>query len=295
MQPTVAPGAALPWWIEDALAQEGGRVDAAPLQGDLDVDVAIVGGGYTGLWTALALRERDPALRVAVLEAEYCGAGPSGRNGGFLETYWPAFAELRERFGDEGALRLATLSERIPDAVEALGEDVWLRRGGMVMVATNARHDAHLEQSVSTRARCGEARARSSPLGGRGRRAVPVAALPEGRALPGLLDGSSRAARARAAACGTGRGRPAVRGDARGGRRAWGAADGGRLRAPAEIVVATNAAMTDWRPVRGRLTVFGSYIVLTEPVPDAAGRDRLDGRRGDHRRADVPALLPHDE
>ena len=96
MQPTVAPGAALPWWIEDALAREGERVDRPPLRNDIGVDVAIVGGGYTGLWTALAIHERDPSLSVAILEAEYCGAGPSGRNGGFLETYWPAYGELRD-------------------------------------------------------------------------------------------------------------------------------------------------------------------------------------------------------
>ena len=95
MRPTVAPGAAPPWWIEDALAQEGVRADSPSLHGDLDVDVAIVGGGYTGLWTALALRERDPSATIAVLEAEYCGAGPSGRNGGFIEGYWPAVGELR--------------------------------------------------------------------------------------------------------------------------------------------------------------------------------------------------------
>ncbi|MDE3223440.1 MAG: FAD-dependent oxidoreductase, partial [Acidobacteriota bacterium] len=48
-------------------------VERAPLRGDLDVDVAIVGGGYTGLWSARELLRRDPTLRVAVLEREVCG------------------------------------------------------------------------------------------------------------------------------------------------------------------------------------------------------------------------------
>jgi glycine/D-amino acid oxidase-like deaminating enzyme len=56
--------------------------------------VAVVGGGYTGLWTALAVLEREPSARVVVLEAETCGAGPSGRNGGFCHGYWSHFASL---------------------------------------------------------------------------------------------------------------------------------------------------------------------------------------------------------
>ena len=53
---------------------------------DLDVDVAIVGAGFTGLWTAIALTDTDPSLRVAVLEAETVAFGASGRNGGFCEA-----------------------------------------------------------------------------------------------------------------------------------------------------------------------------------------------------------------
>jgi glycine/D-amino acid oxidase-like deaminating enzyme len=268
MQPSVAPGAALPWWIEDALAAEGGRAESPALDGDHEVDVAIVGGGYTGLWTALGVRERNPSLRVAVFEAEYCGAGPSGRNGGFLETYWPAFGELRARFGDEAALRLATLSERIPDAVAALGEDVWLRRGGMVMVSTGGWQDAHVERAVEVARAAGRperairlspaevgSRCRSSFFGG-------GVLFPDCSTVhPGRL---VRALRRTALAAGV---------EVYEGTRVSAVEPGvlttagGTVRA-AEIVVATNAAMTDWRPVRGRLTVFGSYIVLTEPVPE---------------------------
>ena len=64
------------WWLEDALAREGDPEPAAALSGDATADVAIVGGGYTGLWTALALRERQPDLRITLLEAEICGARP---------------------------------------------------------------------------------------------------------------------------------------------------------------------------------------------------------------------------
>src|SRR5204862_3219321 len=98
---------------EEALAAEGEAEPAPPLEGDADADVAIVGGGYTGLWTALALKERDPGLRVVVLEADECGRGPSGRNGGFVHGYWSYLPRLREQFGDEGALAVARAGEGI--------------------------------------------------------------------------------------------------------------------------------------------------------------------------------------
>src|SRR3954462_7253371 len=68
------------WWD-----QIGGlRRTRDPLAGALECDVAIVGGGYTGLWTALELQRADPSLEVVVLEREACGFGASGRNGGWL-------------------------------------------------------------------------------------------------------------------------------------------------------------------------------------------------------------------
>ena len=94
------------WWLEEARAFRP-NVVSPPLAGTLDVDVAIVGGGYTGLWTALALRERDPSLSVALIEAREIGDGPSGRNGGFLHGYWSSIATLRAVLGDGAALQLA--------------------------------------------------------------------------------------------------------------------------------------------------------------------------------------------
>ena len=60
------------------------------LAGDTDVDVAIVGAGYTGLWTAYYLAVADPSLRIAVLESEIAGFGASGRNGGWCSALLPA-------------------------------------------------------------------------------------------------------------------------------------------------------------------------------------------------------------
>jgi glycine/D-amino acid oxidase-like deaminating enzyme len=64
------------------------------LDGDSEVDVAIVGAGYTGLWTAYYLAGADPSLRIAVLEREVAGFGASGRNGGWCSAL---FAASRQR------------------------------------------------------------------------------------------------------------------------------------------------------------------------------------------------------
>jgi glycine/D-amino acid oxidase-like deaminating enzyme len=115
-------------WLQQALDGEvnhvGQRPTAGPpatpaLSGDIQVDVAIVGGGFTGLWTALELRERDPSARVALLEADICGAGASGRNGGFAMTWWSKFTTLAAMAGPEQARELATRSSR---AVAQIGE-----------------------------------------------------------------------------------------------------------------------------------------------------------------------------
>ena len=108
----------------------------------------MVGGGYTGLWTALAVREREPAARVVVLEAEACGAGPSGRNGGFCHGYWAALAAVREVLGDGGALEVVRAAERIIPAVRALEDDVWLREGGMLKVSAAPAQDEAVDRAV---------------------------------------------------------------------------------------------------------------------------------------------------
>ena len=68
------------------LATFGPYTANSTLQGDLTVDVAIVGGGFTGLSTAINLKKLSPGLNIAVLEAEVIGFGASGRNGGFSMT-----------------------------------------------------------------------------------------------------------------------------------------------------------------------------------------------------------------
>ena len=68
-------------WLEETPA---GADDAPELTGDVLSDVCVVGGGYTGLWAALRVTELEPSARVVLVEADICGGGPSGRNGGMV-------------------------------------------------------------------------------------------------------------------------------------------------------------------------------------------------------------------
>src|SRR3990172_7419890 len=77
------PPAERSWWLEEALEHDPGE-PSPPLALDASADVVILGGCYTGLWTAYFLKERDPGMDVVLLEQDICGGGPSGRNGGFL-------------------------------------------------------------------------------------------------------------------------------------------------------------------------------------------------------------------
>src|SRR6476660_2538135 len=73
----------------------------------IDVDVAIIGAGYTGLWTAYELARRDPTLRIAVLEAEIAGFGASGRNGGWCSALFAGSREVTaKRHGREAVIAL---------------------------------------------------------------------------------------------------------------------------------------------------------------------------------------------
>ena len=75
----LTPGAQRSWWLREALAG-GAEKTCPPLTLDLNADVVIVGGGFTGLWTAYFLTKADPNLKIVVLEQDICGGGPSGRN-----------------------------------------------------------------------------------------------------------------------------------------------------------------------------------------------------------------------
>ena len=129
-----------PFWLAQALQHDSDR--AAPLQQDTRADVCIVGGGYTGLWTAIQLKEQNPELDVVIVEADICGAGASGRNGGCALSWSAKFFTLERLFGLAEAIRLVQASERSIQAIgefcEKYGVDADYRLDGTLYTATNA-------------------------------------------------------------------------------------------------------------------------------------------------------------
>lgn len=283
MEPSVDPR--LPsWWLEQALAAEGDPPPAPALAGDATADVAVVGGGYTGLWTALALCGRAPELRVTLLEAEICGHGPSGRNGGFCHGYWAAIGSLVPLLGEERAAALARAGEQVVPGIRAWagarGEDVWLREAGMLHVSAAPAQDAGVEHAAAAAAALGRPE-QAVPLS-RDELAERVASpvfrrgvfFPDGATVhPGLLVRALRRAALEAGV--TLHERTPVTKLREGSPNEIETA-GGVLRAP-EVVLATNAWLTGWSPASRSLTNFGSYVVLTEPAPELLERTRWTG------------------
>jgi glycine/D-amino acid oxidase-like deaminating enzyme len=139
------------WWsqLDQSVAPRAGLHD------DLEVDVAIVGGGFTGLWSARELLRRDPSLRVAVLEKEVCGFGASGRNGGWASSFYPLSDDaVIERHGPDALSQLRrALQEAVVELGAALvedGIDAKYHRGGTLDFARNEVQAARLRARVET-------------------------------------------------------------------------------------------------------------------------------------------------
>ncbi len=147
------PGAGRSLWADTLPDTE--RVAGFPLPGDVDVDVAIVGAGMTGLWTAWHLLQRDPSLRVVVLERETIGFGASGRNGGWCSALLPmSLPTIARRHGDAAAHRMqAAMHRNVADiAAFARAEGIAdaCHEGGTVTLARNPVQAERLRERVET-------------------------------------------------------------------------------------------------------------------------------------------------
>jgi glycine/D-amino acid oxidase-like deaminating enzyme len=144
------------WW--DTLT---GPLQVRPgLPGDMDVDVAIVGAGYTGLWTARYLALADPSLRIVVLEAEVAGFGASGRNGGWCSALFATSeAKLASDHGAGAARRMrAAMQETVDEVGRAAAEDgidCHFAKGGTVVAARGPAQVARAKEEVAAARRFG--------------------------------------------------------------------------------------------------------------------------------------------
>lgn len=299
------------WWLREALAAEAARTPelrapsaAPPLRGTTTADVVVVGGGYTGLWAAYRLTELEPGARVALLEADICGGGPSGRNGGFVTNWWDELPALTQRYGEAGSLAMGEAMETAVDEVGAWCAahevDAWYTKRGSLGVSAAPAQDGGWETSVEAAVRLGVGD-RYTPLTAdevRARVVSPV--VREGVFMPGaatiqpalLARGLRRVLLERGvrihegtraveidglrpgwlgAAGASSRAAPPRRGAAGGARpvriRTTSAVGDGEVMAGSAIL-GLNAWAAGWPGLGRRLVTWSSYMVITEPIPE---------------------------
>jgi glycine/D-amino acid oxidase-like deaminating enzyme len=273
MTPELPPFLGRSWWLLDALDADPG-VRCPPLEEDIEADVLIVGGGYTGLWTAHRLLELDPGIDVVLLERDICGGGPSGRNGGFCGGLWDLEA-LSELFGDARAVELLEASL---DSVAEIGAwcarqgvDAWYTRGGDLGLATSPAQAGLWQGWLDTVRRLG--------LGDRVEELSPAEAAARIR-LPYAAGGVFTASEATVQPARLARGLRRVVLEQ--GARIFESTAVTRLEAGPPVragtlsgsvrastaVLAGGAWLASLPAFRRRLTVRGSYIVLSAPAPE---------------------------
>jgi glycine/D-amino acid oxidase-like deaminating enzyme len=264
----------LGYWIEEA-----GKVEPrSPLSGRLDADVLIVGGGYTGMWTAWYAKQLEAEARIVLLESEpVCGRGPSGRNGGFCNAMWFSLASMRERWGDASALEVAHAAEHAVARIGAFCEehevDAWFRPAGYVEVSTAPAHDGAWMRAVQACRDLGVpqmlqplseaevAERCKSPAFRAGAVSPTSATVQPARLALGL--------RRQLLAAGVEifESSP-VKEFREGGDGVEARTAAGTVSAARGVLALGAAAKGRHGPLRGHLTVASSHIVLTEPVPD---------------------------
>jgi len=262
----------LGYWIEEA-----GTVEPRPsLDGEREADVLVVGGGYTGMWTAWYARQLEPEARIVLLEAEeVCGRGPSGRNGGFCNAMWFSLASMRDRWGAAEALATAHAAQAAVERIERFCAeqevDAWFRPAGYVQVSTAPAHDCTWLDAVEACRELGVpemlrslsreevAERCNSPAFRAGAESPTSATVQPARLALGLRERLLTAGVEIYEST-------SVRSFQESGGGVEARTDAGSVRAARGVLAIGSAAKAG--PLRGRLTVASSHIVLTEPVPD---------------------------
>jgi glycine/D-amino acid oxidase-like deaminating enzyme len=237
-------------------------------------DVAIIGGGYVGLWTAIRIKEREPECDVVVLEQDICGGGASGRNGGFVLSWWEKIGTLMTICGPEEALRVGRAAEAAISEVESVclehAIDAHFVRGGLLWTATTEAQLGAWEKTLmvcerlgvepfqrltpdEVAARAGSPQHRAGVLEPSGATVQP-AALARGLRSVALKMGVRIHEGTRV--LGFTRHRPAAVRTQEG------------LVAAERLVIAMNAWSVGIRELSTALAVISSDIVATAPIPD---------------------------
>lgn len=273
-RPSSSVLAAHSWWLEDA----GPLAPPIVLDGPRRADICVVGGGFTGLWTALRIKEAEPAAEVVVIEADICGGGASGRNGGFAMSFWHHFQALEHACGSAEALRLAEAS---CEAVAEIGSfcaehsiDAGYRHDGWMWTATNTVQVGAWDSTIEAIRRHG--REPFVPIGRsemvtRTGSEAPIAGVFEATSATlqpaRLARGLLRVARERGVAvferspmATLEPSRPLVVGTPNGSVTAD------------RVVIATGAWAARLPELRRAFVVVSSDVVITDPVPDQLGR-----------------------
>ncbi|RGP35260.1 NAD(P)/FAD-dependent oxidoreductase [Pseudotabrizicola alkalilacus] len=258
------------YWLQDVDA----RAASAPLSGSSQCDVAIIGGGYCGLWTALRLKEQAPELRVTILEADICGGGASGRNGGQVHSWFAEIDQLTRVVGAEEALRLCRATA---DAIEELAAlhssgtiEMDLRLDGWLWTASSAAQEGAWNPAVAATAKRGEAPLRPLDAGAIRRRSgtdssyVGVEEVRAGSVHPAKLALGLRAL-AQSRGVVVHEATPVHHIEA--GKLCRLITPDGTLSA-GKVVIATNAWAASIPELRRYMYVVDSQIIATAPVPE---------------------------
>jgi glycine/D-amino acid oxidase-like deaminating enzyme len=151
--PEASPYRSLSFWHDTV---PGALVPGDPLPGDLQADVAIVGAGFTGLWTAYYLAKRGPGLRIVVCEREIAGFGASGRNGGWCSALFPASLAKLSRLSESGRDGAIAMQQAMNETVDEVGRvaaeegiNCHFAKGGTVMLARSPAQLARARAEVA--------------------------------------------------------------------------------------------------------------------------------------------------
>lgn len=152
MKLTITPALKRSHWLQQCNYQN----DQIQIPNSLvEAEITIIGGGFVGLWTALTIIKQEPDARVVILEQDICGGGASGRNGGFVMSWWPKISTLQSFCSKQEALFLAENAEQ---AISEIGEfcrshtiEAHFQQQGWLWTATTP---AHIDSWRNTIAAC---------------------------------------------------------------------------------------------------------------------------------------------